>query len=106
MRVPMTAWISAFGSIDARFDVDFPDQASALVGLGLEAKSGHSIFRLLGAAGIRDVIGTPRAMISLAWSFDVSRPPAFMQPMPAEPTPQPATAGANSAESTVAHAHL
>lgn len=106
MRVPVNAWLSTFGSIEARFDVDFPDQGSALIGVGLEAKSGRSIFRLLGAAGIRDVIGTPRAMIALSWSFDVNRPPAFMQPMPVEETPVPSTAGTSSEEPTAAHAQL
>jgi hypothetical protein len=106
LRVPINAWLSAFGSIDARFDVDFVDQASALVALGIEVKSGHSSFRLLGAAGIRDVIGTPRGMIALSWSFDVSRPPAFMQPVPVEPMPAPAPTGTSAEGPVVGHVHI
>jgi hypothetical protein len=106
LRVPIGPRLSVFGSIDARFDMDFADQGSALVGLGVEAKSGHSIFRLLGAAGIRDVIGTPRGMIALSWSFDASRPPAFMQPMPMEPVPPPATTATSSDGPMVTHAPL
>jgi hypothetical protein len=106
LRLPITAWIAAFGSADARFDIDVPDQSSGLVSLGAEVKSGHSIFRLLGSAGIRDVIGTPRAMVSLAWSFDVSAPPAFMQSYPAEPTAPAPAIGASSAQSTGTRAQL
>ncbi len=105
LRIPINAWLSAFGSIDARFDMDFSDQGSALVGLGIEGRRDHSVFRLLGAAGIRDVIGTPRGMIALSWSFDVSRPPAFTQPMPVEPTPPPSPMAASSA-GLVRHAPL
>jgi hypothetical protein len=92
LRCPVTRTLSVFASIDSRFDIDFVDESSGLVSLGVEAKSGHSIFRLLGSAGIRDVIGTPRAMISLAWSFDMSAPPAFMQVQPVEPVPSPGPA--------------
>ena len=106
LRLPVTAWIAAFGSIDTRFDVDIPGQSSGLVSLGAEVKSGHSIFRLLGSAGIRDVIGTPRAMISLAWSFDVSSPPAFMQSYPTEPNAPPPIIGANSPQLTGPHAQF
>jgi hypothetical protein len=39
-------------------------------------------------------------MISLAWSFDVSRPPAFMQPLPAEPPPPPSIIGSSANDQT------
>jgi len=91
LRYPLTRSLALFGSGEARFDVDLPQQSSGLISLGVEASSGHSVFRLLGSAGIRDVIGTPRAMVSLAWSFDLSKPPSFVEAHPMEQPPEPPT---------------
>jgi hypothetical protein len=106
LRFPLNQSLALFGSGEARFDVDFTEQASGLVSLGVQATSGHSVFRLLGGLGIRDVIGTPRAMISLSWSFDMSLPPTFMYPKPMEQIPEPQTSNQNTALSTSLHEPL
>jgi hypothetical protein len=106
LRYPLTESLALFGSGEARFDVDFTEQASGLISLGVQATSGHNVFRLLGGLGIRDVIGTPRAMISLAWSFDMSRPPTFMDPKPMEQIPEPQTSTQSAAAATGLRAPL